>query len=684
MLGFRYSSILTLLAYAFLMVLQFHFQLQNYYQKVALVKEQIRIDYRKAMDNARDKVKIVWEQKIETLGKRALQSVEEQKPNFPAAIRGFLSSHPEIKDLMLRTSDHIYFKQWDRSYARFAPIAGQTKIMEDPSFRDAHYFEFKKQEYNQALFLYEKLWFDNPNNYLASNGLARTLIKNSQLERAEKIYKQLYFDNPDIEEDEHGGEELPLGLIAGLRLMEIYEKSVRWEEYKNFGLDLFKNLASGEFPLSATLREKYENQLRNTLQPFDSNPVFKQQFADIALQAPRTREALQKVNYVRRHATAYFSQRSSSIQWLPWADDSTLPHPESAEQFLFTAGNSEYALFFWCDRELFFKDLLFLPLSEALGKDHLEIKFKGPDQTNAASDLKSWERIDLGPYVLKINSSMGLNESARLLSNKLLHGMLLQLIVFSFLLTLLVFIVYRQIALAEHRSDFVSHVSHELKTPITSLRVFIDVLKSSKNLAEDKRLEFLNIMRQETERLTRLIQNLLDITRLERKKNRLASIPLTTFWKKTLYLLHSSWPLRKIENEFQCHPAVHIFADRDMLTQVMVNLFDNANKFSPSDKPIRLQCNEQGDEVVIKVRDYGKGMSVEEQKRVFKKFYQLKSEIDKEFRGIGLGLTLVKQIINMHNGRMLMTSQPGTGTEFIIYLKKSRREINDHEEIAVT
>lgn len=232
----------------------------------------------------------------------------------------------------------------------------------------------------------------------------------------------------------------------------------------------------------------------------------------------------------------------------------------------------------------------------------------------------------------------------------------------------------RQLALARQKTDFVSNVSHELKTPLTSIRMFSELLSEGRVTEPDKQRSYLNIITAEAARLTRLINNVLDFSRMERgeKEYNFADCDLAGIAKEAAetFRPHLESTGFKFATVLPDSP-VQIRADRDAIAQVIVNLLSNAEKYSNGSKEITLQVTGHVGpvrRVELKVMDRGPGVPPEARERIFEKFYRANDSLTNTVQGSGLGLTLARQIARAHQGDVAYAPREGGGSCFTLRL----------------
>ncbi len=221
------------------------------------------------------------------------------------------------------------------------------------------------------------------------------------------------------------------------------------------------------------------------------------------------------------------------------------------------------------------------------------------------------------------------------------------------------------------KSYFVSSVSHELRTPLTSIRMFADTLKDRKRAGTKTASEYLNIIIGETDRLGRLINNILDFSKIEQGLKEFHFV-LTDFRRivhKSVATMHYRVHLEgaKLSVQMPAH-LPKLLADPDGLQEVVMNLLSNAVKYSTQKKEIRLVVRRIADRIELSVADKGIGIARKDLPHIFDQFFRVKDERSKQMGGVGLGLTVVKHIVEAHRGTISVSSKLGEGTTFTVRL----------------
>jgi signal transduction histidine kinase len=241
----------------------------------------------------------------------------------------------------------------------------------------------------------------------------------------------------------------------------------------------------------------------------------------------------------------------------------------------------------------------------------------------------------------------------------------------------------RQQQLNAMKSNFVSSVSHELRAPIASVRLMAEGLERGNIQAAEKQREYFHFIVQECRRLSSLVENVLDFARIEqgRKQYEFEPADLSALVEHTVKLMEPAAADRRVKLESSAPPdPICAELDGKAIQQALVNLIDNAIKHSPSDAPVKIVLESKSSSgegkpgcVLIQVEDSGKGIPTEEHEKIFEQFYRSGSELRRETPGVGIGLSIVKHIVEAHGGRIELQSAPGQGSRFTMVLPEERK-----------
>lgn len=270
----------------------------------------------------------------------------------------------------------------------------------------------------------------------------------------------------------------------------------------------------------------------------------------------------------------------------------------------------------------------------------------------------------------------------RAMNNLILIGILL------LVLAAAVWFVYsavkKELELAQAKADFVSNVSHELRTPLALISMFAETLEMDRVKTEEKKKEYYTIISKESNRLGRIVNTILNFSKMEAGKRKfnfqqedLNEIIIQVYQNYNYHLYNKGF-------DFDYEPGIDIpkvMIDREAISEAIVNLLDNAVKYSGEIKFIKMVICNEADYVSIEVSDKGIGISEEDQKKVFDKFYRVSSGLVHTTKGTGLGLSLVKQIMDAHHGKIILKSKLGEGSSFKLLFPKNSQLKNGEKNV---
>jgi signal transduction histidine kinase len=266
------------------------------------------------------------------------------------------------------------------------------------------------------------------------------------------------------------------------------------------------------------------------------------------------------------------------------------------------------------------------------------------------------------------------------LGQHFMHTSFLTLGGLSLLLAGGIFLTYRnvskEVAVARLKSDFVSNVSHELRTPLALIRLYAETLELGRLTSPEKRQEYYCIIRKESERLSSLINNILDFSRIEagRKEYEFRETDMSELVRNTLESYRYQIEQHGFTFEEKIGVVPPIKVDREAMARSLVNLVNNALKYSQDRKYIGVNLYRENGSVKLEVIDHGIGIPAGEQQKIFEKFYRVGDPLVHNTKGSGLGLSLVQHIARAHGGDVAVDSSPGAGSKFTITLPLNSEE----------
>jgi len=231
--------------------------------------------------------------------------------------------------------------------------------------------------------------------------------------------------------------------------------------------------------------------------------------------------------------------------------------------------------------------------------------------------------------------------------------------------------ISKEMELIAMKSDFVSNVSHELRTPLSLIRMFAETLELGRVRTEKKKKEYYTTIVHETDRLTRLINNILNFSRMESNTRRYNFKPTRLNKIVTSVISVYSFQLEQLSFTVETSLADNlpeISADEEAIAEALYNLIDNAIKYSGENKFLRIATSISQNSIIIEIEDHGIGIGSEHHSKIFEKFYRVSHGLVHTAKGSGLGLAIVQHIVHSHNGAVSIISEPQRGSKFIIML----------------
>jgi signal transduction histidine kinase len=231
-------------------------------------------------------------------------------------------------------------------------------------------------------------------------------------------------------------------------------------------------------------------------------------------------------------------------------------------------------------------------------------------------------------------------------------------------------VVRHESEMARLKSDFVANVSHDLKTPLSLIRMFAETLEMNRAPDEATRREYYAVITRESQRLTRLIDNVLDFSRIEdgRQRYDIVPTPVEPIVQEVVEAFRYSLAQQGFKVDVEVAPDLpELPLDAEAIKQALANLVDNAIKYSGDRRRVRVSARAVDREVRIDVADEGIGVPPGEARRIFEKFYRVGRSETQGRRGSGLGLALVKHIVEAHGGRVSVDSRMGEGSRFSLH-----------------
>ena len=230
-------------------------------------------------------------------------------------------------------------------------------------------------------------------------------------------------------------------------------------------------------------------------------------------------------------------------------------------------------------------------------------------------------------------------------------------------------------SLDKTRNQFVSNASHELKTPLATMKILLESMLYQPDMPSELREDFMQDMNHEIDRLTGIVTDLLVLTRMDNgEEMKRGIVNMTELTRQTVHQLTPAAEKNRQTITEDVQEEIFLYGDRSKLSQILYNLMDNAIKYTPEDGQISVSLREEDGNVIWRVRDNGIGIPEDDQEHIFERFYRVDKARGRETGGTGLGLSIVKQMVRMHDGTITVRSNLGKGSEFVVTFPQEGEE----------
>lgn len=574
------------------------------------------------------------------------------------------------------------------------------EIEADPLLKTAEISEFKTKNYPKAIKSYQELMAatsDRASRALLMNRIGRCYIKSRKHPKAVETYKKILKESPN----EVTSDGIPVGIIAQYQIGNIYWETGKKIKAGEAFFELYNGLLESRWPLTKAQFYFYRNKVKAML---------KTSTADININETRGGESLMKkwseLERIEEEKLRRMESIENLIQKVIPLIETKRPLPIAPSgRFLHlseTIGKELYLVSYksvdgntiFCiriDSEVLAKKLIppildKLPLRKEWHvqvRDELGNTLIGEDVTNLKTPIpqlvfsRSFEE-NFPPWKINIfQSELGLAQRQfNLRRNIYILSVVVVISAILFGGFLAIKSTAKELELAKLKSEFVSTVSHELRTPLTSIRYLTELLQRGRVQREDKKQQYYETITRESGRLSRLIENILDFSTIEAgmKEYKFEETDIAELAKDVASGFEEQVDRKEftIESEISAQMP-KVSADGEAISQALFNLLDNALKYSGKIRNVSLRAWAEEKSVFLEVQDKGIGISKEEQKKIFEKFYRCDNARESDTKGSGIGLTLVAHIVKAHRGEVILESDEGKGTKVTIKLPAKRK-----------
>jgi signal transduction histidine kinase/tetratricopeptide (TPR) repeat protein len=561
---------------------------------------------------------------------------------------------------------------------------------------EAH--EFKERNYKSAVSLYRGLFDQSPDTNFKAQMMAnisRCLVKAGDNEGAIQNYLRICEDYPQS----LSSTGLPLALISQLQMASCYRNLGEHQSSLQTSLDLYKDilhmrwrLREAQFKTYAALVEDVisdilsENQLNLSLKDYrEEFKQFKNLHQERLEQWMVIKDIRQNIIPELRGRQALSTYRSIPHQYHKTINERTFLL--SAVQIPDSSKTRPVGLLGAKVREQYliehvipdaientqFRNASNVVISHLSGKILLGQRNASEDPTTATEFFED----NFPPWRIEVFRSGAEALGAMDIKRSFYFWTILTLVIVLISGAVLISrTIAHEMAVLKLKSDFVSSVSHEFKSPLTSIKALAERLRDGKVKDSDRMKQYFSVITQDVDRLTQLVRNILDFSKIEegKKEYEFMETDMAQLVTQQIESLKRSEYAKGLEIKTRISEDIpHLDVDKEAFSQALNNLLDNAVKFSSDRKEIEVSLKKDDTNVFIEVRDWGIGIPPHELGRIFDKFYQGRNTNRQSVKGTGLGLTLVKHTVEAHGGRIAVESRVGEGSTFSIRLPTQRK-----------
>lgn len=633
---------------------------------------------------------------------------QKDYPVIKELLKGLLEkdSLAGIVFLLYRNAEPLFplFQSGFEENVGISVVANDNSLQKQ--IKDAEDAEYIRNDYSGAVSIYNDAFLKSNNRSAKArllNSVARNLMKSSKFSEAGDVFTSIINDYSG-ERTESG---LPLELHAKLQKTECYSKLGDKSSSISNDLNVFEDLLTDRWILNENQFKTYASIVSERLTGLLSDNTGKSTENKSKFELYKERyqyktELWQTINNIKSNIVP---ELSNYLQ--------TNPFTSSPFKLSKRIGNEDYlisAVIIPGQNQQDKAGILAAKLNNRYLQNNIldnSIKeVQPPENTSLFITSLSGDSIrgfknntpdaitttilfddNFPPWRLEVTyvGRKGLGEIS-IFSNFYFWTIITLIIILVFGTALIVRIVAREMEILKIKSDFVSSVSHEFKTPLTSMKALTERLEKGKVTQPAKMKQYISIISHDIDRLIRLVGNILNFANIEEgKKVYKKEETDIAIWLKEVI---NNYKKESIESGVSISAEIEddlpvLFIDKDAMTQAIFNLLDNAVKFSLGEKMVRVTVEKNENLIIIKVKDKGIGIENDEKDKIFEKFYRGNSAVKYYIKGTGLGLSLVKYTVEAHNGHIVIESEPGWSTVFTITLPISDKKqggINDKKD----
>ena len=616
---------------------------------------------------------------------------EKDYPEIKNTLVTQLGNNPLIEYVFISyEGEDLFFPQFQPDLGAETTAVTQFKSSQLVILRRAERYEFEQRRYDAAISLYRQLFDESKDENLRAqmlSNMARSQLKKKDFESAIKNYNTIIEDF----ESSSSSSNLPLAVISGLQIVNCYKELGDSDAAVTTLLALYRNicdmtwdLTEAQFRTYCSLIDENLTAITAEMGPEFSDSEYSQELDRIKdLHEERIEQWRVMKNIDQKimpELVNVFSRSSDSglspVFYAKIIDDTSylIASVSFSEELnndlsgLIGAKADQEYLAGHVLKELIESQQLSentnVVISDLAGRPILGNKI---ESTESASVTEFFDD-NFPPWKIEFfrDETSGLS-GIDIKKNFYFWTIVVLLIVLTFGAALIMRTVAHEMDVLKIKSDFVSSVSHEFKTPLTSIRTLIERLQEGKVDDKTKMNQYFSVIAQDTDKLTRMVGNILDFSKIEEGKREydFVETDVVQFVSNHIQEFQKDELLKNFSIQASVQEDIPpISVDREAISQVLNNLLDNAVKFSADKKKIQVHLRKDNGDIVLEVKDFGIGIPPDDLDKIFEKFYQGKNALKQTVKGTGLGLTLVKHTVEAHGGRVSVKSKVGEGSTF--------------------
>lgn len=609
---------------------------------------------------------------------------------------------PTIKELIdnqllnNRLVEQVFIVYEDEElFSPIFQIVSERRLPLAPSFlkssqreklRRAEEYEFKQKDYKSSISLYRELFSlsRNRNNRAQMlNTIARNFMNLKSYHKAIKNYLIISNNYPES----ITSSRLPLAVIARLQIIDCYNKLGDSQDSLKNALHLYNDILRNPWNLSEDQFKTYSSMVAEIISKVLSQNAssfsgeeYKDEFEQLKHRHLEKIEQWKVYNEIKREIIPKLRARlmqPESNTLIPWHQSKkindknflilavTIPDKtgKNSKGILGIKMNNDYLVDVVLNKII--ADIQFSENTNIAIFDLSGRKLYGEKTSPAAiPTISEYFEDNFPPWKIELSRAerLGVIEIHK---SFYFWTILTLIMILTFGSVLIVRTIAHEMEVLKIKSDFVSSVSHELKTPLTSIKALTERLQEGKVKSQAKMKQYFSVISQDTDKLTRLVRNVLDFSKIEegKKEYDLEETDVVSWINQTI----ENFKQDHIQTGIRIHTQISegtpvLDMDKDAFSRALNNLLDNALKFSPNKKEVEVHVKSDAENVIIQVKDRGIGIPQDELGKIFDKFYQGRSALKQSVKGTGLGLTLVKHVVEAHGGKISVESKMSQGT----------------------